>query len=121
MTKTALATGLEAEELACQFLQQQGLKILSRNFRSPRGELDVILEDGQTLVFVEIRYRKQTRFGSGAESVTHAKQTKLITTALYYLQQHPKYSNRPSRFDVVSITRQTGQTEIDWIKDAFQS
>ena len=121
MSKTALATGLEAEELACQYLQQQGLKILSRNFRTPRGELDVIMEDGKTIVFVEIRYRKQTRFGSGAESVTQAKQAKLITTALYYLQQHPKYTHRPTRFDVVSITRQTGQAEIDWIKDAFQS
>ncbi len=79
------------------------------------------MEDGDIIVFVEVRYRKNTRFGSGAESITHAKQAKLIATALYYLQKHPKYHNRPTRFDVISITNQIQQNGIDWIKDAFQS
>lgn len=81
----------------------------------------MVMEENNTIVFVEVRYRKQTRFGSGAESVNHTKQGKLIATALHYLQKHPKYNNRPSRFDVVSITQQAAQAEIDWIKDAFQS
>lgn len=121
MLKTAIETGQQAEELACHYLSKQGLKTLCRNFRSPRGELDVVMEDGETIVFVEVRYRKQNRFGSGAESVNHTKQAKLVATALYYLQQHPKYYNRPTRFDVVSITSQIQQPGIDWIKDAFQS
>ncbi len=107
--------------MACHYLTKQGLKTVCRNFRSPRGELDVVMDDGTAIVFVEVRYRKQIRFGSGAESVNHTKQAKLIATALYFLQQHPKYHNRPTRFDVVSITQQTHQAEIDWIKDAFQN
>lgn len=121
MAKTAIETGQQAEEMACHYLSKQGLKTLERNFRSPRGELDAVMEDGDTIVFVEVRYRKQTRFGSGAESVNHTKQAKLIATALYYLQQHPKYHNRPTRFDVVAMTDQVQQARIDWIKDAFQS
>ena len=121
MLKTAIETGQQAEEMACHYLSEQGLKVLCRNFRSPRGELDVIMEDGDIIAFVEVRYRKQTRFGSGAESVNHTKQAKLIATALYYLQKHPKYNNRPTRFDVVSITQPMQQAGIDWIKDAFQS
>lgn len=121
MVSTAIETGQQAEELACHYLSKQGLKTLCRNFRSPRGELDVVMQDGETIVFVEVRYRKQTRFGSGAETITHTKQAKLVATALYYLQLHPKYHNRPTRFDVVSMTKQVQQAEIDWIKDAFQS
>lgn len=121
MLKTAIDTGRDAEDMACHYLAGQGLKTLSRNFHGPRGELDAVMEDGTTIVFIEVRYRKQIRFGSGAESVNHAKQAKLVATALYYLQKHPKYHNRPTRFDVVSITQQATQAEIDWIKDAFQS
>lgn len=121
MPKTAIETGHDAENIACHYLTRQGLKILCRNFHCPRGEIDAVMKDGETLVFVEVRYRKHTRFGSGAESVTHTKQAKLIATALYYLQKHPKYSNRPCRFDVVSITQQPQQPDIDWIKDAFQN
>ena len=121
MVKTAIETGQDAEDMACHYLTAQGLKLLCRNFHSPRGELDVVMEDGSSIVFVEVRYRKQIRFGSGAESVNHTKQAKLVATALYFLQKYPKYHNRPARFDVVSITQQARQAEIDWIKDAFQS
>lgn len=121
MLKTAIETGQDAEAIACDYLHKQGLRTVCQNFHSRRGEIDAIMEDGETIVFVEVRYRKQIRFGSGAESVNHTKQTKLIATALYFLQKHPKYNNRPCRFDVVSITQQTKQAEIDWIKDAFQS
>lgn len=121
MPKTALETGHAAEELACHYLSRQGLKTLCRNFHCRRGEIDVVMEEGKTIVFVEVRYRKHSRFGSAAESVTRAKQARLIAAALHYLQQYPKYTHRPTRFDVVSITRQSSQPEIDWIKDAFQN
>lgn len=121
MPRTRSETGRQAEDLACRYLAGHGLKTLCRNFHSPRGELDVIMEDGDTIVFVEVRYRRHDRYGSAAETVNHSKQGKLIATALYYLQQHPNYSNRPTRFDVVAISPQTRQDGIDWIKDAFQT
>lgn len=120
MAKTTIEAGNEAENMACHYLVKKGLKTLCRNYRCRRGEIDAIMEDDKTIVFVEVRYRKHTQFGSGAESVTHTKQNKLIATALHYLQKHPKYNNRPSRFDVVSISHQSQQLEIDWIQDAFQ-
>ena len=121
MQATTLEKGQHAEQLACDYLRKQGLKTLARNYRCRRGEIDLVMGHGQTLVFVEVRYRKQTRFGSGAESVTATKQAKLISTAKYYLQENPAYANRPARFDVVSITEQQPEPQIEWIPDAFQT
>jgi len=121
MVNPSRKTGDEIEALACQYLQQRGLKTLSRNFNCPRGELDVVMEDGDTIVFVEVRYRSNARFGSSAESVNKTKQDKLITSALYYLQQHPKYRDRPSRFDVIAVSLQKTKTDINWIKSAFDA
>jgi putative endonuclease len=118
---TSLQIGIAAESLACDYLQQQGLDLLERNYRVPRGELDLIMQDHDHMVFVEVRFRRNHRFGSGADSVHASKQDKLIKTALYYLQQHPKLAKRPVRFDVVSITAIDGQPNIDWIKNAFQA
>jgi putative endonuclease len=118
---TSLQIGMAAESLACDYLQQQGLDLLERNYRAPRGELDLIMQEHDQMVFVEVRFRSNHRFGSGADSVRASKQDKLIKTALYYLQQHPKLAKRPVRFDVVSITAIDGQPKIDWIRDAFQA
>ena len=120
MSVSSLQTGQDAENTACQYLTSHGLKTLQRNFRCARGEIDIVMEDAQSIVFVEVRYRKNKSYGDGAESITYTKQQKLIRAALYYLQVHPKYSNRPSRFDVVSVSKNTESTNIDWIKDAFQ-
>ena len=118
---TSLQIGIAAESLACDYLLRQGLDLLERNYRAPRGEVDLIMQDHDHMVFVEVRFRRNHRFGSGADSVHASKQDKLIKTALYYLQQHPKLAKRPVRFDVVSITTINGQPDIDWIKDAFQA
>lgn len=119
MVNPSRLIGDQAEQLACQYLHERGLKTLVRNFHCSRGELDVIMEDGETIVFVEVRYRRNSHFGDGAESVTKTKQGKLISSALYYLQQHPEFNDRPSRFDVVAITNLQQQSDIDWIKNAF--
>jgi len=111
--------GSAAEDRACRYLQQQGLKLLQRNFRGPRGELDLVMQDRKQLVFVEVRYRRQQRFGSGADSVTAGKRDKLVKTALYYLQCHPDQARLANRFDVVSISQGPGGEEIDWIQNAF--
>jgi len=114
-------TGREAEDLAYQFLLKQGLKPVLRNFRCKQGEIDLIMQDKNVLIFVEVRYRKSSHFGSSAESVTRTKQAKLIRAASYYLQQNSKMAKYPARFDVIAISPINGQDMIDWIPDAFDA
>ena len=118
---TSLQVGNAAESLACDYLQHRGLKVLTRNYRAPYGELDLIMQDHDHMVFVEVRFRRHLHYGSGADSITTTKQDKLIKTALYYLQQHPKQAKHPVRFDVISMSAADGQTDVEWIKDAFQA
>lgn len=124
-SKKSIDIGSSAESAAEKYLKQQGLAPVTRNFRSQRGEIDLIMEDRDVLVFVEVRYRKQHRFGSGAESVTYHKQQKLILAAHYFLTQHKKYRNRNCRFDVLSITTdpqpEGHQLQFNWIKNAFET
>lgn len=112
-----LASGKHAEEKAHRYLLAQGLKPVARNFRCPHGELDLLMLDGATLTVIEVRYRKNDRFGSAAETVTPAKQSRIIAATHYYLSQSPHYQQRPVRFDVVALS---GQNQLDWIKNAFQ-
>ena len=122
-----LLTGESAEQDACKFLIKNKLKLVTKNFSCVFGEIDLIMLDIQSLVFVEVRYRKNSQFGSGAESITISKQRKLIKTASYYLQQNPKTSQYATRFDVISMSpiikpkSTSKETKIDWIKDAFQA
>jgi len=110
--------GAEAEHHACQFLQDQGLRLLEKNYYCAAGEIDLVMEHGKTIVFVEVRMRNNPRFGSAAESVDWRKQKKLQATAQHYLQHYPKQAKQPARFDVIAMN-QTSQTPIQWIKDAF--
>jgi len=118
-----LLTGETAEQDAYQFLITQKLKLICKNYSCRFGEIDLIMQDKQSLVFVEVRYRKNTQFGSGAESITIHKQRKLIKTASHYLQQLPASQQLACRFDVISMTAKNNSTssKIDWIKDAFQA
>lgn len=114
-------TGRHAEDTACDYLQSQGLKLIERNYLGPRGEIDLVMREARTTVFIEVRYRRSIRFGNGAESVDWRKQKKLLTTAQHYLQQHPKAARGACRFDVISLTTQGEQHQIDWIPNAFQA
>lgn len=114
---TTRQQGQNAETQVHEYLLRQGLKPIDRNVSSPRGEIDLIMEDAGTIVFIEVRLRNRIDFGSGAESVTRSKQEKLIATAAYYLQQNRRLAKRPARFDVVSVN---GQMKFDWIKNAFE-
>lgn len=123
---TSREQGELAETLACQYLEQQGLKLIERNFNSRVGELDLIMQHDQHLVFIEVRYRSHSAFGSGAESVTYFKQVKIIKTASLYLQSHSKLAKYPARFDVVSIDgfqpdNNFNNNNINWIKNAFDA
>ena len=121
---TTREQGQITETLACQYLEDKGLKLRERNYQCRFGEIDLIMQHSDSLVFVEVRYRKNTNFGSGAESVTTSKQSKLIKTASAYLQQHDKLAKYPVRFDVISMTgaigtNNTHDLDIDWIENAF--
>ena len=118
--------GNDAEDACCAWLKRQGLKLLTRNYRSRRGELDLVMQDGGTVVFIEVRYRKNNLYGGAVASVTPSKQQKLRATAEQYLQQETRLQN--GRFDVVAMTPATltGETArsgsaytFNWIKNAF--
>jgi putative endonuclease len=109
-----LIRGNNAENEACQFLLSNGLQLVCRNFRCRQGELDLVMLDQQTLVIVEVRFRKSDKFGSAAETVTRAKQSRIIAATHNYLSIHK--TDSPIRFDVVAIS---GNGQIDWIKNAF--
>jgi putative endonuclease len=111
--------GRDAESLACHYLEARGLSLIERNYRRHPGEIDLIMDDTGSLVFVEVRYRRQTRFGSGAESIDRRKQARIVACAGCYLQAHPKMATRPCRFDVVSISGDVGDPSVEWIQDAF--
>ena len=100
-------------------LQKQGLKLLDQNYHGKYGELDLIMQDTDSIVFVEVRYRNKTSFGTPAESITYQKQQKIIKTALYYLQRHPEWQDAAARFDVIGITSGNNQAEVEWIQNAF--
>ena len=107
--------GNQAEDKACQYLQKQGLKLLSKNFSTKAGEIDLIMRDGETLVFVEVRYRKNSDFGGAAASVTPKKQQRIIKAALAYQQKEAPQSSM--RFDVVAL--EGDNMALNWIKSAF--
>ena len=114
-----LIKGRECEKQARVYLESQGLTFLEQNYRSRYGEIDLIMQDQTTLVFVEVRYRDSNAFGSAAETVDIRKQNKLRTTAEYYLQQHQKYKMYPCRFDVVAASPDTSKNNLNWLKNAF--
>ena len=111
--------GKEEEELACEYLQQQKLHLISKNYCCKCGELDLVMQDQEMLVFVEVRYRQANYHGSGIDSITSAKQKRIIRTAQHFLLNNRKYRNWPCRFDVVGIATHQGSSKIEWIKDAF--
>lgn len=124
MAKDSREIGQEAENAAKAFLQNHKLKFIESNYHSRFGEIDLIFIDPHQkpsqLLFVEVKYRDKLRHGTGAESVTPAKQRKLLKTAQIFLQKEIKYSPFSARFDVVSVTKENQQWQFDWFKNAFQ-
>jgi putative endonuclease len=111
--------GARAEELCAELLREAGLRVLARNWRCRHGEIDLVAEEGRTLVFAEVRYRSGERFGGAAESVTAAKQARLIAAARLYLMRRPDArSERPCRFDVLLLDALEA-SRIQWIRNAF--
>ena len=116
-----LSKGLAYEEIAQKHLTKAGLKTLDKNFCCRSGEIDLIMLDRSTLVFIEVRFRKNSLYGSAAESVNSLKQRKIIKTAEYYLTKKDLW-HLATRFDVIAITPSTerpGDNSITWHKSAF--
>nr|VFJ89177.1 MAG: putative endonuclease [Candidatus Kentron sp. H]VFJ91221.1 MAG: putative endonuclease [Candidatus Kentron sp. H]VFJ97722.1 MAG: putative endonuclease [Candidatus Kentron sp. H] len=114
--------GAWAERLAAGYLCDKGMEILAKNYRCKFGEIDLILSQGITIVFVEVRFRRSLHFGTGAESVDCRKKRRIVRTARHYLQQNPLLRDKPCRFDIVSISLpDKGDTRrgIQWISAAF--
>jgi len=109
--------GARAEQLCAELLQGAGLRILARNWRCRHGEIDLIAEEGRTLVFAEVRYRRNSRFGGAAESITDAKQARLVAAAGLYLAGRPQAD---CRFDVLLLDALQGE-RIRWIRNAFSA
>ncbi|MGC0151472.1 YraN family protein [Chromobacterium vaccinii] len=107
-------TGRDAEDRALALLEAAGLRLVARNWRCRGGEIDLIMRDGASLVFVEVRHRGGSRFGGAADSITAAKQRKLMLAAEVYLSSH--HLDLPCRFDaVVSV----GGAAPQWLKNVF--
>lgn len=107
--------GALAESKACDHLQSNGLKLIEKNFHCCLGEVDLIMQDGEDIVFVEVRHNKQITHA--IESIDHYKQSKIIKAATFYLQKKQLYDKVQARFDVVAVT----DNELEWIKDAFHA
>jgi putative endonuclease len=110
--------GAAGEDLAVKALKRQGYRILERNFSTPLGEVDLIARHQQTLVFVEVKTRGQSRFGAPEEAVTPAKQARLKRLAAYYLKAKG-LGEPPVRFDVVAVTMGEEGPRVQIIPQAF--
>ncbi|MEN8135239.1 MAG: YraN family protein [Thermodesulfobacteriota bacterium] len=120
MSKKRLSLGRRGEELAGEYLKKAGYKILELNYRGRLGEIDLVAEDGDCLVFVEVKTRAGLAFGHPLESINSRKQYQLIRAAREYLAEHGA-EERICRFDAVSVLQKDGQApQLELIKNAFE-
>lgn len=112
-------TGKNAERLALRHLEQHGLRLLAQNWLCRRGELDLVMLDGDTVVFVEVRYRQHAQWGGALASIDARKRQKLILAAQTFLQQEARWANYPCRFDVIATDSST--PDMNWLRNAFDS
>lgn len=115
--------GRIAEDIARDYLNGRfGLILLERNYRTPHGEIDLIMKDGDTTVFIEVRSRTKPLFLDTLETIDRRKCLRIINSSEYYLQrQKSNYNNVKCRFDVVTLTGPLKTARLDWIKDAFEA
>lgn len=101
------------EQIAVDYIVSQGVEIVCRNYRCRMGEIDIIGYDGDTIVFFEVKYRKNAEYGTPFDAIDYRKQKKIVNVAKFYLNCNPV--NKYVRFDAIGITGD----EVQWIKDAF--
>jgi putative endonuclease len=113
--------GAHYEDAALAYLRQNGLQLLTQNYRCRFGEIDLVMRHQKCLVFVEVRFRSRNRFAGASLTVDHRKQAKLLKTAAMFLSQHRRHADDTVRFDVLAFDRtDSASSTIQWIKDAFR-
>jgi putative endonuclease len=115
------AAGRAAEEAVCRYLEERGLEIVARNVRGRRGEVDIVAREGDTLAFVEVRYRGRKDFGLPEESVDRRKRLRVVSAARDYLAEESIASWKRARFDVAAVEDGPGGTVIRYYPDAFDA
>ena len=113
-------TGNWAEQEACQHLQDHGWQLVERNFHCRGGELDIITTQGNTLAFVEVKFRRSQAMGGAISSISPSKQHSLIRAAQHFLQANPSYYSFNARFDLICVSgRPQGQVKLQWLTNIF--
>ncbi|MGY8813090.1 MAG: YraN family protein [Gammaproteobacteria bacterium] len=115
---TGNLNGIIAEKIALTFLTNKGLSELKTNYRSKYGEIDLIMNDIDTAVFIEVRYRSNTKFIDPIETTDKNKVQRIITTSQIYLQEFPEH-DKLYRFDIITLTGNINLPQINWVKNAF--
>lgn len=112
--------GATAEAFAEQYLKKQGLTLIAKNFLCKQGEIDLIMQENETIVFIEVRHRKNANYGSAVETVTWQKQNKIIKAATLFMMKHDWHEKKSVRFDVFACQGSLeAKPEITWVKQAF--
>ncbi|NLM40609.1 MAG: YraN family protein [Firmicutes bacterium] len=119
MWRSSTEKGAHYEEAACRYLEERGLTLLEKNFRTRCGEIDLVMRDRDTLVFIEVKFRASASHGGPLEAVTASKQRRIKRTALFYLSQAKVYYDAV-RFDVLGMTKANRDLEFIWVKGAFE-
>ena len=119
MTQQRQQIGKAGEKTVVRYLKKKGFKILEQNFTCPVGEIDIIVKDKTTIVFVEVKTRRSLSYGSARMAITPQKQRKISMAALYYLKTNQKMDQR-ARFDVVTVFSTGEEKAIDHIQNAFE-
>lgn len=115
--------GLQFEKKARDWLEQRGLRLLEQNYRGRFGEIDLVMLDGETLCFIEVKYRNSPAFGGAAYSIPLSKQRKITQTAMAYVQQHRNFQRSALRFDALLMQADDSASgiSIEWIANAFEA
>jgi len=112
--------GARFENYARDYLARQGLRLLRQNYHCRFGEIDLIMQERETICFIEVKFRKTMQFGGAASAISITKQRKIIKTALFYVTQHKHLANQALRFDAFLIQQQADTSnQVNWIKGAF--
>lgn len=119
MSRDGISLGFKGEELAVEFLESKGYKIINRNYKTRLGEIDIIAQDADVLCFIEVKTRTSSRFGSAREAVSATKQKQISKAALSFIKDR-NILNKKCRFDVVSIDFSCARAKLELIKNAFE-
>ena len=115
------ARGAHIEALAAAFLRERGLVPVAANASARGGELDLVMRDGETLVFIEVRYRRDARFGGGAASIDAGKRRRIVLAAEQFLAARRGFAHLPCRFDVIDASGDPAAPDVVWLRDAFRA